>query len=96
MRIVSKTLNLLAVIVPISVFALAAVGCGQEPVPTQTPPEQSASEGPPTPQEDVVVKDLLAAPDFTLPAANKDNTEISLSSFQGDRPVVLVFYRAYW
>lgn len=46
--------------------------------------------------EDVAVSDLPAAPDFTLPAANRDSTEISLSSFQGDKEVVLVFYRAYW
>ena len=40
--------------------------------------------------------DLPTAPDFTLPAANRDNAEVSLSSFQGEKPVVLVFYRAYW
>ena len=95
-RIVSKILRLPAVIVLISVFALATVGCGQEPVPTQVTTEQAASEAPPTLHQDVAAKDLIAAPDFTLPAANKDNTQISLSSFQRDRPVVLVFYRAYW
>lgn len=37
------------------------------------------------------------APDFTLPDANAAaGAEISLSQYQGDRSVVLVFYRAYW
>ena len=48
-------------------------------------------------QDDAVdaVPDLTAAPEFTLPAINK-GTEISLSQFQGQKSVVLVFYRAYW
>lgn len=41
------------------------------------------------------VETRAKAPEFTLPAANK-GTDISLTQFQGDQPVVLVFYRAYW
>ena len=69
-----------------TVFA-AVVACGQE---------STTSEDPPAPpeQEEVAVS-LPAAPEFTLPSANK-GTDISLSQFQGDQPVVLVFYRAYW
>lgn len=37
------------------------------------------------------------APDFELPNANAgSNKTISLSQYQDDGPVVLVFYRAYW
>ncbi len=79
-----------------SLAALAVVvGCGEE-----TPTATSIPPAPETQQEAVevaeAVPDLPTAPDFELPAANRDNTEISLSSFQGDKPVVLVFYRAYW
>jgi peroxiredoxin Q/BCP len=34
------------------------------------------------------------APDFTLPTAT--GGEVTLSQFRGARPVVLVFYRAFW
>ena len=86
MRTISKINNLVAATMLIAVFAFVAVACGQEAAPTETP----------TLPEDVAVKDLPKASDFTLPAANRDNAEISLSSFQGSQPVVLVFYRAYW
>ncbi len=79
----------------IAVFAFITVACGQEAAPTQAP-EPATSDVSPTLPEDVAVEELPTAPDFTLPAANRDNAEISLSSFQGDKPVVLVFYRAYW
>ena len=78
-----------------ALFAIAALlilsfGCNQE---TETP---SLAETSSDSQSKSVPADVLpAAPDFTLPAANK-GTEISLSQFQGDKPVVLVFYRAYW
>ncbi len=93
MRTIPKTLKSLAATVLVCVFALAAVACGQDSGSTeqsQVPPEPEKS------QEVAAVSDLPAAPDFTLPAANRDNAEISLSSFQGDKEVVLVFYRAYW
>jgi hypothetical protein len=35
-----------------------------------------------------------AAPDFTLPDAT--GAPVSLASFRGRAPVVLVFYRGYW
>ena len=35
-----------------------------------------------------------AAPDFTL--LNQDEQPVTLSSYRGKRPVVLVFYRGYW
>jgi hypothetical protein len=34
------------------------------------------------------------APDFTLPSVQ--GTEYTLSQFRGDKPVAVVFYRAYW
>ena len=36
----------------------------------------------------------LAAPDFTLPRSG--GGAFTLSSFRGDRNIVLVFYRAFW
>ena len=35
-----------------------------------------------------------AAPDFTL--SNQDGQPVTLSSYRGQQPVVLVFYRGYW
>ena len=35
------------------------------------------------------------APNFSLPAANR-NVDITLSDFQGDQNVVLVFYRGFF
>ena len=86
----------------IGLFAVATYACGQESDTTgssSTTIDEATAPG--SQQEDIVevaeaVPDLPAAPDFTLPAANKGNTEISLSSFQGDKEVVLVFYRAFW
>ncbi len=34
------------------------------------------------------------APDFTLPSIQ--GSEYTLSQFRGEKPVVVVFYRAYW
>ncbi len=98
MRTISKIINLVATSLLIGVFALVAIACGQESAPTQAPEpaEPATSDVSPTLPEDVAVEALPTAPDFTLPAANRDNAEISLSAFQGDKPVVLVFYRAYW
>ena len=37
------------------------------------------------------------APEFTLPNANAlPGSAISLTQYQSHKPVVLVFYRAYW
>ena len=98
MKSISKTINSVAVAILIAALALAAVACGQE---SSTSDSTSATiDEPPAPETQVevaeAIPDLPTAPDFTLPAANRDNAEISLSSFQGDKSVVLVFYRAYW
>ena len=37
---------------------------------------------------------LAAAPDFTLP--DQDGNPVTLSSFRGRGPVLLVFYRGFW
>ena len=91
--------KLLAVFMTAAIAAIIA--CGQDSSTSEN--TSSSIEEPPAPetQQEVVevaesIPDLPTAPDFTLPAANRDNTEISLSSFQGDKEVVLVFYRAYW
>ncbi len=99
MRTISKIIKFVAATTLIGVFALAAIACGQESASTQvSEPSETATPDQPTtlPEVAEAVSDLPTAPDFTLPAANKDSTEISLSSFQGDQEVVLVFYRAFW
>ncbi len=98
MKSVSRVLISTATTALIGLFAVAIVGCGQE---TDTAGSSSSTiddATAPESQQEVVetVPDLPTAPDFTLPAANKGSAEISLSSFQGDKEVVLVFYRAYW
>ena len=40
------------------------------------------------------IKVGAAAPDFTL--SNQDGQPVTLSSYRGQQPVVLVFYRGYW
>ena len=40
------------------------------------------------------VHEGIPAPDFTL--ESKDSEPITLSSYQGKKNVVLVFYRGYW
>ena len=65
----------------------ATVSCGQDAENANAPTERAASVE--------QASNLPKAPDFTLPAANK-GIDITLSNFEGDRPVVLVFYRAYW
>ena len=35
-----------------------------------------------------------SAPDFTL--LSKDRNPVSLSSFAGEKNVILIFYRGYW
>ncbi len=37
---------------------------------------------------------LDVAPDFTLPSAN--SSPVTLSELSAEKPVVLVFYRAFW
>ena len=74
--------------------ALFASACGQaEEAAETTQITDSAAESVAPVAE---VSNLPQAPEFTLPAVNRDGTQISLSQFQDDKPVVLVFYRAYW
>ena len=40
------------------------------------------------------VREGTSAPDFTL--VSKDKDPVTLSSFGGNKNVVLVFYRGYW
>ena len=98
MRNISKSLRFLAPTVLIGAFAFTALACGQDAGTTDS--SVGSVEKPSAPEAEVgvdkSVPDLPTAPDFTLPAANQGSTEISLSSFQGDKDVVLVFYRAYW
>ena len=102
MTTISKIIKFVAATTLIGILALAAIACGQESASTQvSEPSETATPDQPTTLPEVeevaeAVPDLPTAPDFTLPAANKDSTEISLSSFQGDQEVVLVFYRAFW
>ena len=83
-----RSLVLVLLTIASSIFA---IGCGQttdQVSDSKTVPDIQVQEG--------TQAKLPTAPDFTLPAANLNNTEISLSQFQGDKPVVIVFYRAYW
>ena len=63
---------------------VVAIGAGQTPTPSPTP----ARTPPPAPHTNLKVGQ--AAPDFTLPTVDR-KSEVSLASFRGDRPVVLVF-----
>ena len=82
----------------IGTLALASIACGQDSVSDEgTESEAHVSpDASPAQPGDVALPNLPKAPDFTLPAANQNNAAISLSSFQGEKEVVLVFYRAYW
>ena len=102
MKSITRVLKSAATTALIGIIAVAAIGCGQE-TETDAPSSSTidqAAKAPESQQEVVEVAesapDLPTAPDFSLPAANRDNAEVSLSSFQGEKPVVLVFYRAYW
>ena len=97
----SRVLNSVTAAALIGLFAVAIYACGQESDTTGSSSTTIDEATAPGSQHEAVevaeaVPDLPAAPDFTLPAANKGGTEISLSSFQGDKEVVLVFYRAFW
>ena len=68
--------------------ALAVLACGTVDQTTETSSEVATAG-------DEMSAEF--APDFTLPDANAaPGSNISLSQFRGDKPVVLVFYRAYW
>ncbi len=82
MNIVRKPILVISVLV----VALATYGCQQDIQLRTVAPEFIDTP---------FAEELPIAPDFTLPSANT-GTNISLSQFQGERHVVLVFYRAYW
>ena len=70
---------------------------GQSDTPSFPLPGSRESVGAQTPvieQPASVVVQVRSAPLFTLPSATGD--AVSLESFRGVRPVVLVFYRAFW
>ncbi len=82
----------IAFLLAMALFALTACGQADEPAETTNNTDSAAEPAAPVAE----VSNLPQAPDFSLPAVNRDGTEISLSQFQDDKPVVLVFYRAYW
>lgn len=59
-----------------------------EPTATRTPTPT------PAPTEVPLYAELSIAPDFTLPSANSE--PVTLSELSAEKPVVLVFYRAFW
>ena len=78
-------------------IVLAAVlsACGGEPEPTNTPAPTTAATPPASPEP--TAQATPAGPpaiDFSLPSTQ--GPEYTLSSFAGQQPVVVVFYRAFW
>ena len=62
---------------------------------TQLGPPLGPKDGADLPPADLPrIKVGAAAPDFTL--SNQDGQPVTLSSYRGKQPVVLVFYRGYW
>ena len=94
----------------IAIFMIAVLplvlACGSEsPAATSTAPEttaETATSSPPVAKSDPIEPPLVntpgpvtsSAPDFTLPSIQ--GSEYTLSQFRGEKPVVVVFYRAYW
>jgi hypothetical protein len=73
------------------------------PIPATSTPTAVADETPtqaalPEPTEPPLINTPVpvanTAPDFTLPSVQ--GPEYTLSSFQGEQPVAVVFYRGYW
>lgn len=91
--ITSLNLRNLIIFTLLVTVLFSQVACGQYTETVKNTYATGSSDAPAAVKQD---SNLPAAPDFTLPAANKNNAEISLSSFQGEKDVVLVFYRAYW
>ncbi len=62
------------------------------------PVETSSPDSMPEPTEPALVNTPVPvsniAPDFTLPSVQ--GPEYTLSQFRGEKPVAVVFYRAYW
>jgi len=93
----------------IAIFIIAvlplALACGSEsPAATSPAPEMTAKlpqrrlHAMPDPTKPPLVNTpgsvTSTAPDFTLPSIQ--GAEYTLSQFRGEKPVVVVFYRAYW
>ncbi len=94
----------------IAIFIIAvlplALACGSEsPAATSPAPEmtaETATTSPPVAMPDPTEPTLVNTPgpvtstarDFTLPSIQ--GAEYTLSQFRGEKPVVVVFYRAYW
>ena len=85
----------IAILPVLAILALAACGTAAEPQPA-TPP--LATEAPAAPRGEGVTTSVATsarlAPTFELP--NAAGETISLSSYAGDKNVVLVFYRGFW
>ncbi len=72
-------------------IAVIAVACGSsDQTETSSEPAETDSVA-----AEVVEISGPAAPEFDLPSANTSE-QISLAQYRDDKPVVLVFYRAYW
>lgn len=68
---------------------------GLRPVHAQRAPALGPKDGPTNPPTDLErVKVGEPAPDFTLESL--DGRRVTLSSYQGSKNVVLVFYRGHW
>ena len=66
-------------------------GSGTTPAASVANPSPSVSD-PPLINATIAVTNT--APDFTLPSVQ--GVEYTLSQFRGEKPVAVVFYRAYW
>lgn len=65
-----------------------------DPTATEKPSQEAAAEPTEPPLINTPSPVMNLAPDFTLPSVQGD--EYTLSQFRGDKPVAVVFYRAYW
>ncbi len=92
--ITSRRLRNLLISALLATALVALTACGSDTESVENAGENGSTDEHAAPVAEV--SNLPKAPEFTLPAVNRDGTEISLSQFQGNKPIVLVFYRAYW
>ncbi len=88
-----------AVLIALAAVAMVSVACsgGAEPSDSADAPAATVESAPtptPAPTETPFFAQLEVAPDFTLPSAN--GSPITLSELASEKPVILVFYRAFW
>lgn len=83
----------IAILPVLAILALSACGTAAEPQPT-TPPSATEAPAAATSEETTAAPSARLAPTFELP--NAAGETISLSSYAGDKNVVLVFYRGFW